>query len=88
VGYAAESAVKIFSYAPVGDPLPIVLTDGAPPWSDDEVVLGPTSARQLGASVGSSITLSGDAGSRALRVTGIGFVPEGTGDTGDYGEGA
>ncbi len=88
VGYAAESAVKTFSYAPVGDPLPIVRTGGAPPRSDGEVVLGPTSARQLGASVGSSITLTGDAGSRALRVVGIGFVPEGTGDTGDYGEGA
>lgn len=88
VGYSAESAVKTFSYAPIGDPLPIVLTDGTRPLSDDELVLGPTSARRLGASVGSSITLTGDAGSRALRVVGIGFVPEGTGETGDYGEGA
>lgn len=88
VGYAGESVVKTFSYEPVGDPVPIVLTDGVSPRSDDEVVLGPTSARRLAASIGSSITLTGDAGSRVLRVVGMGFVPWDTGYTGDYGEGA
>jgi len=88
VGVVAGSQVKTFSYAPVGDPVPIVLTDGAPPSADGEVVLGPTSARRLGATIGSSITLTGKSASGALRVVGIGFVPEGTGDTGDTGEGA
>ena len=88
VGYAGNSVIKTFSYAPVGDGVPIVLTEGGVPRSPTDVVLAPTSARQLGAAIGSSVTITGDGETRTLRVVGLGFAPEATGDTGDYGEGA
>ncbi len=58
------------------------------PRGADEIMLAPTSARQLGATVGSSVTLSGDAGTRTLRVTGIGFTVEGQGADDYYEDGA
>jgi len=52
----------------------------------DEVVLGPTSARRLGARVGSTIPFTGNKeGTHRLRVTGIGFVPQGSHN--DYDDG-
>jgi hypothetical protein len=75
---AADSgglSVPAFSYDPAGG-VPIVLTDGAPPAGPAEVVLAPATAARLDAAVGATVPLAGDAGSAALRVSGIGFVPD------------
>ena len=72
-GTSGAITVVTNSYDPVGTPVPIVLTDGAVPAADDEVVLAPTTARDLGARVGSSIPMSGDRSRRLLRVVGIGY---------------
>ncbi len=53
-----------------------VLDAGVPPGSSNEVLLAPKAAERLGAQIGSTVRLSGDAGARELLVTGIGFVPE------------
>ncbi|GAA0434738.1 hypothetical protein GCM10010160_72330 [Acrocarpospora corrugata] len=75
-GRSGELPVVTYTYEPVGAPVPLVLTEGRAPAADDEVVLAPVSARQLGAGIGATIPLAGDKGSRALRVTGIGFGVE------------
>jgi ABC-type lipoprotein release transport system permease subunit len=73
-GTSGARTVVTNTYDPVGNPVPIVLTDGAVPAADDEVVLAPTTARDLGATVGSSIPMRGDRGTRVLRVVGIGYA--------------
>lgn len=72
-GTSGAVTVVTNSYDPVGTPVPIVLTGGAVPAADDEVVLAPTTARDLGVKVGSSIPMRGDRGTRQLRVVGIGY---------------
>jgi hypothetical protein len=67
-----------FTYAPVaGKRLPVVLTAGRMPGTGAEVVLAPTTARQLNAAVGAVIPLTGSSGPHSVTVAGIGFVPEG-----------
>jgi ABC-type antimicrobial peptide transport system permease subunit len=56
--------------------VPLLLTAGVPPVRDDELVLAPATARRLGARVGSVVPLTGDRGTRRMRVTGIGFTVE------------
>ncbi|MEP7178689.1 MAG: FtsX-like permease family protein [Pseudonocardiales bacterium] len=75
VGAGTSGAVTVVtnSYDPVGKPVPIVLTDGAIPAEDNEVVLAPSTARDLGVTVGSSIPMSGDRGTRVLHVVGVGY---------------
>jgi FtsX-like permease family len=68
--------VLAHSYDPVGAPVPLLLTAGVPPVRDDELVLAPATARRLGARVGSVVPLTGDRGTRRMRVTGIGFTVE------------
>ncbi|MEO3856528.1 FtsX-like permease family protein [Acrocarpospora sp. B8E8] len=68
--------VVTLSFDPVGDPVPLVLTEGRPPTNGEEVVLAPTSARRLGAGVGDRVALTGDLGTRELTVTGVGFAVE------------
>jgi putative ABC transport system permease protein len=68
--------VLAHSYDPVGAPVPLVLTAGVPPARDDDLVLAPATARRLGARVGSIVPLTGDRGTRQMRVTGIGFTLE------------
>jgi len=75
VGAATSGAVTVVtnSYDPVGTPVPIVLADGTVPATDDQVVLAPTTARDLGVKVGSSIPMSGDRGTVQMQVVGIGY---------------
>jgi len=71
-------SVESFTYAPVaGKRLPIVLSDGRMPARPDEVALAPTTARDLHAATGSTVRLAGGTTQRAMRVTGIAFVPAG-----------
>jgi hypothetical protein len=80
VGGAQSSGVSVesFSYSPVdGKRVPVVLTAGNLPSGPSQITLAPTTARKLHAGVGSVIHLSGGPGSRAMTVTGIGFVPAG-----------
>ena len=56
---------------------PSSLPTGACPPGRDEIALAPTTARELHAVTGSTVRLTGGATPRAVRVTGIGFVPAG-----------
>lgn len=84
-GPRAGTSVTVYSYAPVGTPLPVVLMSGRMPAVAGEVVLAPRSASALHARPGGTVTLTGDRGPVRLTVTGIGFVPEGAHNT--YAEG-
>ncbi|AWS40522.1 ABC transporter permease [Streptosporangium sp. 'caverna'] len=83
---ADDVSVTVYSYHPVGAPFPVVLVSGRMPESSGEIVLAPTSARDLQAEVGSTVRLAGKTAPRDLRVTGIGFVPHGSHN--DYDAGA
>lgn len=72
-GTSKATTVVTHTYDPVGTPVPLVLTQGVEPVGDDDIVLAPTTARELDAEVGSIVPLRGDRASRDLRVTGIGF---------------
>ena len=89
IGGAQSGRVSIesFTYAPVaGKRLPVVLTGGRMPARPDEIALAPTTARELHAVTGSTVRLTGGATPRAVRVTGIAFVP--TGPHNSYADGA
>jgi ABC-type antimicrobial peptide transport system permease subunit len=47
------------------------------PAAAGEIVLAPTTAAELHAGIGSAVALTGSTVPRAMKVTGIGFVPEG-----------
>jgi FtsX-like permease family len=51
-----------------------VLTGGRMPASASEIVLAPTTARDMSASIGSTVRLTGGATPQAMTVTGTGFV--------------
>jgi hypothetical protein len=75
---SGQVSVESFTYDPVGGKRPVVvLTSGRMPAAPDEIVLAPVTAGELHAVEGSRIRLAGGGRPRALRVTGIGFVPAG-----------
>jgi MacB-like periplasmic core domain/FtsX-like permease family len=77
IGGAQSGRVSIesFSYDPVaGKRVPVVLTGGRMPASASEIVLAPTTARDMSASIGSTVRLTGGATPQAMTVTGTGFV--------------
>jgi hypothetical protein len=86
VAEAGNVSVTVYSYHPVGGPLPVVLTSGRLPVAPGEVVLAPTTARALNARAGSAVRLAGRTGPRDMRVSGVGFVPQGSHN--DYDSGA
>jgi len=78
VAYSGNVPLTTYSYSPVGGKqVPVVLTAGRMPAGAGEIVLAPTSARDLHAKVGSVIPVSGGPVARQYTVTGIGFMPEG-----------
>ena len=78
-GQSGHVSIESYTYAPVGGKRPvIVLTAGRMPARPDEIVLAPTTAQEMHARTGSVVRLAGGtATTRAVRVTGIGFVPPG-----------
>src|SRR6266536_430031 len=75
---SGQVSIESFTYDPVADKRPhVVLTDGRMPASGNEIVLAPTTAREMHASTGSTVRLTGAAGPQSMTVTGIGFVPVG-----------
>jgi hypothetical protein len=87
VAYSGNISLTTYSIAPVaGKQIPVVLTAGRLPARAGQIVLAPSSARQLGAAVGSVVPVSGGKGTHRYTVTGIGFVPEGSHN--GYAEGA
>jgi cell division protein FtsX len=80
-------SIESFTYAPVaGKQVPVVLTGGRMPSTASEIVLAPTTARTLGAGIGSVVPLTGGTSRpRAMTVTGIGFVPIGSHNNYDIG---
>jgi hypothetical protein len=75
---SGQVSVESFTYDGVaGKRIPVVLTAGRMAAAPDEIVLAPLTAGQLHAAIGSTVRLKGGPAPRALRVTGIGFVPAG-----------
>jgi hypothetical protein len=75
---SGQVSIESFTYAPVAGKRPsVVLTHGRMPAASNEIALAPTTARELHAVTGSTIRLTGGAIRRAVRVTGIAFVPAG-----------
>jgi hypothetical protein len=72
-GRSGRVSVVTHSYDPVGSPVPLVLTSGSAPASAGDVVLAPVTARELRASIGSTVNLAGDRTTLAVHVRGIGF---------------
>ena len=70
-----SGSVSLFSYAPVENPIDVVVTEGRLPTTSSEIALAPLSAEQEGVGTGDTITLAGPVGSATLTVTGIAFVP-------------
>lgn len=52
-----------------------MVTAGTLPFSSEEIVLGRTTARELGVSVGDPIELTGVTGTATFRVTGLAVIP-------------
>jgi len=88
IGGAQARGVSIesFTYTPIdGKRVPVVLTAGGMPHSPDQITLAPTTARELGAGVGSVLRLTGGPQARTMTVSGIGFVPAGPHNNYDQG---
>jgi len=77
--------VSLYTHAPIGEPLDVVVLDGRMPETASEVALAPTTADNEGVAVGDTITLTGTAGVNELTVTGLAFIP--TGPHNGYAEG-
>ena len=73
-----RSSVSLFAMAQRPNQLAIVVTSGRAPSAPDEVLLAPRSLASTHASIGSIVRLTGNKNSAAYRVTGIGFVPQGS----------
>jgi hypothetical protein len=87
VAQSGQVSITTYTYDPVGGKrLAVVLTAGRLPAAPDEIVLAPTTARQLHAGTGATIRLTGGAHPVTVRVSGLGFVPEGAHN--DYDSGA
>jgi hypothetical protein len=79
VAQSGQVSITTFTYDPVGGKrLPAVLAAGSLPSAPDEIVLAPTTASQLHVSTGAAIRLTGGAHPVTVRVSGVGFVPEGS----------
>jgi hypothetical protein len=75
---SGQVSIESYTYTPVaGKRLPIVLTDGRMPRRPGEIALAPLTAHELHAVTGSTVRLTGGSTPRAVRVTGIAFVPAG-----------
>jgi hypothetical protein len=71
-------SVESFTYAPVAGKRPaVVLANGRMPMTRNEIALAPDTALQLHAVIGSTIRLAGGSAPKAVKVTGIAFVPSG-----------
>jgi FtsX-like permease family len=78
VAQSGQVSITTFTYDPVGGKrLPVVLTAGRLPTTPGEIVLAPTTAKQLHATTGSAIRLTGGAHPVVVQVSGVGFVPGG-----------
>jgi len=86
VAQSRHVSITTYTYDPVaGKRLPVVLTAGRMPATESEIVLAPTTARQLDTAAGAAIQVTGSAGRRTVTVAGVGFVPEGSHNTYDSG---
>ncbi len=88
VAETGDTTLTVFSYGvQQGSPLPTVMDEGRMPRTASEISIGPTTAKELHASVGSTLQLKGLDGKHAsVTVTGIGFLPESPHS--DYSEGS
>ena len=70
--------VALYSYGGGHKPLQVVVTGGRMPQAADEVLLAPRTLRELKTRIGARVRLTGNEHAAGYRVTGTGFVPEGS----------
>ncbi|MBO3746841.1 FtsX-like permease family protein [Streptosporangiaceae bacterium NEAU-GS5] len=86
VAESGKTSATLYTYAPAKGRYDVVLTSGRVPARDDQVVLAPTTAVDMGVVTGDSVTLTGRGGATGrFTVSGIGFVPIGSHN--DYAQG-
>ncbi|WP_066365739.1 ABC transporter permease [Herbidospora mongoliensis] len=85
VAQAGPVSVTLWGIRSHDRPWRPVLTEGAAPESDREVMLAVSTADRIGADVGDDLILTGPLGRQTFRVSGVGFVPAGPHN--DYDEG-
>ncbi|MBO3749378.1 ABC transporter permease [Streptosporangiaceae bacterium NEAU-GS5] len=73
VAAAGGTPFPVFAYAPMGNPFPVVLSEGRMPERPGEIALGPGTAARAHVQVGGRVTVA----DRQLTVTGLGFLPSG-----------
>jgi hypothetical protein len=77
VASAAGGLVSLYTYAPVGEPIDVVMLEGRLPSTASEVALAPGTAEAEDVAVGDTITLTGTGAESELTVTGLAFIPTG-----------
>ncbi|WP_147375456.1 ABC transporter permease, partial [Jiangella rhizosphaerae] len=77
VAQARGASPAVYTFQPVGAPLPVVVDEGRLPAAPDEIALGPYVAQVLGVAVGDTVELTGTRAAGRLTVTGLAFLPEG-----------
>ena len=77
VASTGRGLVSLYTYAPVGDPIDVVMLEGRLPSTASEVALAPGTAEAEDVAVGDTITLTGTGAESELTVTGLAFIPTG-----------
>jgi hypothetical protein len=82
VAESGDISASLYTYRPIKGRHEVVMVSGRLPARDDQVVLAPTTAADMHASTGKTVTLTGRAGAIGrFTVSGIGFVPIGPHNT-------
>ncbi|NAS22932.1 FtsX-like permease family protein [Herbidospora sp. NEAU-GS84] len=77
VAQAGATSVTLWGVRSHDHPWEPVLSEGAAPRGDREIMLAIGSARHIGVGVGDDLTLTGPLGPQTFRVSGLGFIPAG-----------
>ncbi|MEP7177631.1 MAG: FtsX-like permease family protein [Pseudonocardiales bacterium] len=77
-GPGENTSVSLWTYAAGTKPVPVVVTSGRMPASQDEVLLAPQTIKAMHTHVGDQVALTGSRRTPvSFTVTGVGFIPSG-----------
>ncbi|WP_214109514.1 ABC transporter permease [Acrocarpospora catenulata] len=80
-----DISVSLYGFRSRARPVEQIIMAGGMPDAPDQVLLGVSTARRLGLSVGDTLPLDGERGRLPYRVSGLGFVPAGSHNSYDDG---
>jgi ABC-type lipoprotein release transport system permease subunit len=76
-GPGGNDSISLYQYSPGTKPVPVVITSGRMASAANEIVLAPRTLADMHTSVGKTVKLTGNHGSKTFTITGSGLVPEG-----------